>query len=140
MTICFVQVLNLSGNALEVLPPDTCGGLPALTELYLADNQLPEVPECLLQLHALQLLVLDGNAISKVQDGAFYSLGALRSLSMSNLPQLTEVNGAALRGLGSLHTLRCSHNPRLTSVHRTLLIGEDAAQHDWKLIDVRLLY
>lgn len=80
--------------------------------------------------------MLDGNPIKQVPDGAFLRLDMLTSLSLSRMAELVDVNGAALRGLDSLQRLRISHNHHLTKVHRTLLVGEDAAQHDWKLVDV----
>jgi Leucine-rich repeat (LRR) protein len=66
-------------------------------------------------LQELCQLVLDGNEIQQIPDGAFYSLSKLQTLSMSRLPELTNVG--ALSGLVALHELRISQNPRLTSLH-----------------------
>ncbi|KAF4521505.1 hypothetical protein B566_EDAN001805 [Ephemera danica] len=135
-----LKVLNMSGNELVEIPKETCLGLPVIQTILLADNRLEGVPSCLLNLQELRELVLDGNQLTQVADSAFYTLTKLQTLGLSRLVQLEKVDGGALKGLKNLQSFRLSHNPRLTSIHRSLLLGEDAAQHHWSFTEVDLSY
>jgi Leucine-rich repeat (LRR) protein len=89
-------------------------------------------------LQELRELILDGNQIHQIASSAFYTLTKLEFLSLSRLSELKEIDGSALKGLVALNNLQISHNPKLTSVHRSLLLGEDAAQHHWSYTHVSI--
>ncbi|XP_059480749.1 insulin-like growth factor-binding protein complex acid labile subunit [Neocloeon triangulifer] len=135
-----LKVLNLSGNSLTEFPTDTCSNLVRLEELDLTNNQLATVPECLQSyLGALQYLILDGNKIARVEGSAFTGLATLTTLSISNLPQLKQVDSAALKGVTDLKQFRCAGNKQLGKLDKSLFfMGEDKLQQDWSIQTIDL--
>ncbi|RMQ43292.1 Serine/threonine protein kinase [Pseudomonas cichorii] len=64
-----LQVLNLSGNALDRLPDDL-GRLKHLQVLFASDNQFTELPECIGQCQQLRIVGFKANRINHVPAAA----------------------------------------------------------------------
>ncbi|NXJ69066.1 GP1BA protein, partial [Rostratula benghalensis] len=103
-----LRELILSRNALGALP--ALQGLPALTRLAVAHNNLPAVaPGAFLTVPQLQDLDLRGNQLRTLPQEAFVGLKALKDLDLSdNL--LEELPKELLQGLQKLETLWLSGN------------------------------
>ena len=85
-----VQVLNLEGSGLEVLPPQI-GQLTALTKLILRFCPLKELPPQIGQLLALTHLYLDGCKQLKELPPQIGQLTALTKLYLRDCKQLKEL-------------------------------------------------
>ncbi|KAM9766324.1 matrix-remodeling-associated protein 5 [Menidia menidia] len=72
----------------------------------------------------LELLLMHGNELRELADGAFRDLGALQTLKLS-FNRLTEIGRHTLQGLASLARLHLDHN-RLQSLHPQAFQGLSA--------------
>ncbi|KAI2809037.1 Leucine-rich repeat-containing protein 4C [Blomia tropicalis] len=130
------QVIDLSGNSLNVLPPNVfldrgiinlqrislvdCNlvdisaesfvKLSNLIELDLANNSLTTIPsKSFAECAALRRLSLSGNRIREVRSAAFLSLARLNVLDLSN-NMIFHLDTDAFRGLRSLQILKLEAN------------------------------
>lgn len=133
--------LDLSNNPLGALPSDTFNGLSKLTYLDLSNTSLLSLPTLALKsvqrttqsiwlnnnniqlipansfngYSRLQEIGLDGNPISLIEIGAFYGL-SLRTLTLSNLPQLKFVDALVTYGIQNVQTINIADCPSLEVV------------------------
>jgi len=96
-----LRELNLSGNSFSHIPEQVLE-LPSLSDLYVAENQVQELPETIHRLKRLRVLHLGGNQLTTVPT----SLGNMASLQVLVLcdNQLTELPDSICR-LPRLRTL-----------------------------------
>ncbi|KAJ7995442.1 hypothetical protein DPEC_G00244610 [Dallia pectoralis] len=94
---------------------------PLLQSLSLAANQLRAVPK--LTGMSLRHLSLDGNYISRIDEGAFEDLKDLVHLSLSGLPELWDIQPNSFRGLQNLQSLDLSDNNKLRTLRSVVFSG-----------------
>ncbi|EJL05060.1 protein kinase domain protein [Pseudomonas fluorescens Q2-87] len=87
-----LEVLNLSGNALDTLPDDL-HRLTRLRVLFCSDNRFTELPECLGRCAALTMVGFKANRIERVTGAALPPLLRWLILTDNNLTQLPEELG-----------------------------------------------
>lgn len=105
----FLQELDLSGNQIVSMDPDTLDGCPALYKLDLSRNRLVQPP--VLRLPVLRTLTLSANTLLQLPDDAFVhaELPALAALDLS-WNALRDLGPGTLRSLSQLRVLDLSNN------------------------------
>lgn len=114
-------IVDLSKNLLTSISRKTPGHPLYIKSLMLAGNRLRTVP--MLSGIPLQYLNLDGNLISSIDAGAFESLTELVYLSLSSMPELTEIQPGAFKGLRNLQVLDLSNNRHLKALSPDVFSG-----------------
>ncbi|KAI7801066.1 putative tsukushin, partial [Triplophysa rosa] len=114
-------MLDLSKNLLTSISRKTPVHPLYIKSLMLAGNRLRMVP--MLTGIPLQYLNLDGNLISSIDTGAFESLTELVYLSLSSMPELTELQPGAFKGLRNLQVLDLSNNRQLKEFSTDVFSG-----------------
>ncbi|CAG9827813.1 unnamed protein product [Diabrotica balteata] len=100
--------LDVSSNVIKFIEEDALGRLDFLSFLYLADNQLVEIPRRLPE--KLKLLNLGINKIGIIRKKDFQGLGTLETLFLND-NNITVINEGAFTDLLSLKSLDLSSNP-----------------------------
>ncbi|KAM6945970.1 tsukushi [Aplochiton taeniatus] len=113
--------VDLSNNQLTAVYQSNHMGVLHLQSLILAGNQLTEVPK--FSYVPLRDLNLDGNPIARIEEGAFTKLKDLVQLSLSGLPELSEIRPNSFEGLQSLLVLDLSNNKKLKTLSPTVFSG-----------------
>ncbi|XP_010891569.1 tsukushin [Esox lucius] len=114
--------VDLSHNRLTVVSRSSSRSpLLHVQSLTLAANQLRAVPK--LTGIPLRDLSLDGNLISRIDEGAFEDLKGLVHLSLSGLPELSDIQPNSFRGLQSLQVLDLSDNNKLRTLSPVVFSG-----------------
>lgn len=136
-----LQLLDLASNKLTQVEEDALGRLEMLTILYLTDNRLSEMPHSLPErlqvlhlernkiatlrpadldgLTQLEVLLLSGNHIQQITDGAFVQVPNLVTLDLSQNP-IFELPAGCLAGPSKLRVLRLSQlNVSMVTVEAT---------------------
>lgn len=130
------QVLDMSGNNLQILPRDTfiriglvnlqkvylrncklgqidgeaLNGLTNLVELDLSNNLLTAIPSAILaSIPSLRDLTIAGNPIQKVDSHIFKATHTLNKLDLSHC-DIQTIAPDAFKGLTSLHSLKLNGN------------------------------
>lgn len=106
-----LKVLNLSDTMLARIPHSFIHMSKYLETLDLSGNYFTEIPMELESTHNIEWLSLDDNPIRNVRQ--FPRLPFLRTLHLSNMMYLTEINNRSLIGLPQLEEFYCSHNREL---------------------------
>ena len=107
--------LNLSGNQITKIQPDTFQGLGNLRILDLFNNQITQIqPDAFRGLGNLQILNLGFNQITQIHPHAFQGLGNLEILILS-FNQITQIHPNTFLGLGNLENLYLYDN-RITQI------------------------
>ena len=106
--------VDLSNNLITAITTKAQGPSLSIKSLVLADNRLRAVPD--LSGLPLRYLVLDGNWISVIKEGAFQTFRDLSYLSLSGLPKLSLIEPLSFRGLENLQVLDLSNNKKLKSL------------------------
>lgn len=114
-------MVDLSKNLLTTISRKTPGHPLYIKSLMLAGNRLRAVPT--LTGIPLQYLNLDGNLVSSIDAGAFESLTELVYLSLSSMPELTEIQSGAFEGLRNLQVLDLSNNRQLEALSPDVFSG-----------------
>eukprot|EP01012_Entosiphon_sulcatum_P014048 TRINITY_DN19174_c0_g1_i3.p1 TRINITY_DN19174_c0_g1~~TRINITY_DN19174_c0_g1_i3.p1 ORF type:complete len:376 (-),score=62.25 TRINITY_DN19174_c0_g1_i3:46-1173(-) len=106
-----LEVLDLTRNQIETLPPCFGASLPQLRELSLACNRLSSLPEtCLTGLgSSLASLDLSGNVL-RVLPACVFTLAALQTLNLERNQLAVFGDATTLPGLRSLRVLNLKHN------------------------------
>ncbi|XP_019412536.1 PREDICTED: leucine-rich alpha-2-glycoprotein [Crocodylus porosus] len=105
-----LRVLDLTGNLLEDLPPETFCASRLLRHLVLGGNRLGRLqPSWFQSLGALQWLDVSGNQLRKLPSHCFLPLRALQSLDLSH-NFLSSLPPTALQGLAQLERLNLEGN------------------------------
>lgn len=115
-TLVSLQMLDLSNNAIEVLPPESLD-LKMLNVLNMSNNHLITIPlNSFKWTRRLHRINLHSNRLESLPAGVFGWLEVLDTLDLSHnrLDSLTFLNGGGLQNLRELHL---SHN-RLTTLTR----------------------
>lgn len=102
-----LQELDLSCNALSVLPPEI-GKLSKLRKLNLLKNNIRDLPEEVSELKCLEDLNMSQNKLSAIPD-SLLCLTSLQSLILSN-NQISKLEPAKLMGMTSLSHLDLENN------------------------------
>ena len=106
-----LRILGLSRNEIGVLPDDVFDGLDSLTFLNLDLNQISVLPDDVFTgLHSLTQLLVANNQIAGLPEGVFDGLSQLYRLEL-NGNQLSELPEGVFDGLGGLLQLWLSNNP-----------------------------
>lgn len=153
------QVLDMSGNNLQILPRDTFNrigltnlqriylrncrlgqidgeafsGLTNLVELDLSSNLLTAVPSAILpSIPSLRDLTIAGNPIQKIESHVFKATHTLNKLDLSHC-DIQAISPDAFKGLTSLHSLKLNGN-KLTEL-RTRTIDTLSKLHNIELHD-----
>ncbi|XP_050098794.1 leucine-rich repeat neuronal protein 3 [Anopheles aquasalis] len=106
-----LRTLNLSGNAITILPKDALRGLKRLQTLQLTNNRIETVhPAAFHDLRNLIELDLTGNAITSLEPGTLRHLYSLEVLSFQNNQLLEVPYGRNLEHLARLQLLDLSIN------------------------------
>uniref|UniRef100_A0A4W5RA12 Tsukushi small leucine rich proteoglycan homolog (Xenopus laevis) n=1 Tax=Hucho hucho TaxID=62062 RepID=A0A4W5RA12_9TELE len=114
--------VDLSHNRLTLVSwSSSRSPLLHVQSLTLAANQLRAVPK--LKGILLRDLSLDGNSISRIEEGAFEDLKDLVYLSLSGLPELSNIQPNCFRGLQSLQVLDLSNNVKLKPLSPAVFRG-----------------
>ncbi|KAK6296594.1 hypothetical protein J4Q44_G00327360 [Coregonus suidteri] len=114
--------VDLSHNRLTVISRSSSRSpLLHVQSLTLAANQLRAVPK--LKGIPLRNLSLDGNIISRIEEGAFEDLKDLVHLSLSGLPELSDIQPYSFSGLQSLQVLDLSNNAKLKTLNPAVFSG-----------------
>ncbi|XP_068601509.1 tsukushi [Brachionichthys hirsutus] len=118
--------VDLSHNRLESVSATLHGRMLHIQSLSLSANRLLSVPK--LAGLSLRLLSLDGNPITRIEEGAFAQLKDLVYLSISGLSDLRDIEPRGFKGLQSLQVLDLSNNPQLKTLDPTAFSGLDSLQ------------
>ncbi|XP_068173181.1 tsukushi [Antennarius striatus] len=118
--------VDLSHNRLETVSVTLHGRILHIQSLNLSANRLFSVPK--LAGLSLRLLILDGNPITRIKEGAFAQLKDLVYLSLRGLSDLQEIEPHGFKGLQSLQVLDLSNNPQLKTLSPTVFSGLDSLQ------------
>ncbi|TMW46718.1 hypothetical protein DOY81_008199 [Sarcophaga bullata] len=112
-----LKTLDLSYMELSTIP-DTMFHTPIeLETLILTGNLFQTIPAALEKTMRLKKLVLDENPLKNFEkDNIFKSLEELDYLSISYLPDLTQIGAGALSNLQNLTTLVAANNPHLSLI------------------------
>ena len=114
--------LNLSGNQITKIQPDTFQGLGNLQILNLGYNQITQIqPNAFLGLGNLRWLYLSNNQITQIHPNAFQGLNNLQWLHL-NYNQIIQIHPDAFQGLGNLQRLHL-YNNRITQIHPNTFQG-----------------
>lgn len=113
--------VDLSYNQLTAVYQSNHMSVLHLQSLILAGNQLAKVPK--LSYVPLRDLNLDGNPIARIEEGAFAKLKDLVHLSLSGLPELSEIQPHSFEGLQSLLVLDLSDNKKLRTLSPAVFSG-----------------
>ncbi|KAJ6630884.1 Leucine-rich repeat-containing protein 15, partial [Pseudolycoriella hygida] len=102
-----LDLLDLSGNRIA-LSPTTFNGLEQLSQLYIGNNAISEIPVgTFAPLSNLRALDFYGNSLSHVREDSFSDLQRLTVLDLA-YNQIREIDDNAFRGLEALSTLYLS--------------------------------
>ncbi|XP_074651423.1 uncharacterized protein LOC141906113 [Tubulanus polymorphus] len=116
-----IEKLNLSENELSELPYTAFSNLNALKELNLDRNKLECLnPRVFENLSGLEELRLSYNRFREIPPAVFQKNSHLQILVLSNLPNLTRIQGNSFEGLGKLRALNLSRNRKLRLLHEDL--------------------
>ena len=116
--------LDLSGNRLERLHPDSLQGLGSLVSLRLHDNNLAELAEQALEpLTGLESLTLGQNRFQAVPTGWLAGLPRLRSLELNGCPELRRVEADAFSANLGLEAVSLAANRQLISLDAAAFRG-----------------
>lgn len=119
-----LKTLDLSYLEISSLPESIFYDLKELETLILTGNLFRYLPKALTAVKSLKYLVLDENPFQSFEgENIFKSLNALRSLSISYLPDVVNIGPAAFSSLTNLTTLIATNNPKLTSIDELAFIG-----------------
>ncbi|KAM3875482.1 tsukushi [Diretmus argenteus] len=113
--------VDLSHNKLMSVSRSLHGGVLNIQTLSLTANWLTSVPR--LAGVPLRYLNLDGNPITRIEEGAFAQLKDLVHLSISGLHELWEIQPHSFKGLQSLQVLDLSNNPKLKTLSPAVFSG-----------------
>jgi len=111
-----IEVINLAGNDLTILPPQLCS-LRTLKTLYLGGNKIQRIPIQISQMLSLEMLYLGGNKLEHVP-ATLGALPHLKSLSLCNNALVSIPSTLAnLRRLRSLNL----HGNKLTTLPQEIV-------------------
>ena len=103
-----LRTLDLSSNALELLPP-ALGHLTALTTLRLDHNRLKALPDALCTLQSLRALGAASNHLGELPRKFGRGLAKLRALCLEN--NALKTLPGSMTALTALRSLRLAGNP-----------------------------
>lgn len=115
--------LDLTGNPVQVVPPDAFSDLLNLTELSLDRTGLASVPVAIRGMRTLTRLSLSGNAFTTLRGDAFAGLSRLRRLNLS-ASDLAALPAGVLADLKGLRYLYLGRN-QLTDIRKETLSGPE---------------
>lgn len=118
--------VELTHNKLVSVFATVHGRVLQIQNLNLSANQLSSVPD--LTGLSLRLLSLDGNPITRITEGSFAHLKDLIFLSISDLPDLQEIEPHSFKGLHSLQVLDLINNPKLETISPAIFSGLDSLE------------
>lgn len=123
-TLCSLEVLNLSGNAIDGIPVDSLCGLQSLLMLDISANKLTALDDDMfVSLVSLQQLNLSNNQLETLSESCFNTLQRLQQLDLS-WNKITHMAPGMLQGLPSLSRLSVAGNRALGgNKHSPLLVG-----------------
>ena len=111
-----MTTLNLAENELAELPEGVFAGLSSLVRLWIAENELTRLPEGVFEdLSSLEFLRLNHNQLTELPENLFAGLTGLDSWLMLHENQLTELPAGIFAGLSGVEVLRLNGN-RLTEL------------------------
>ena len=99
--------LALNNNQLRYFDCDFISGTPLLMELYLQNNQLPKIPECLCRFKNLWLIPAYGNYLRSFD--SFSCFSDLLSIDARH-NEITALKGKQFRNLQLLQDINLSYN------------------------------
>ncbi len=135
-----IYSLDLSGNGVHRIEPETFAALGGLRELRLTDNALTVLePETFKGLHRLKRLDLQANPIHLLLEGSFHDLSNVQELNLANssldilypgefagldnlrklnlsTSRITEIQPGAFNGLRNIEEIDLSFLPNLRSL------------------------
>lgn len=113
--------IDLSNNRIHTIFNGLSENIPCIQGFNLSGNRLTSVPH--LQGFLLRYLNIDNNPIAKIEENAFLGMVELTHLSLSNLPNLTEIASNSFSGLSALQILDLSGNPKLKALSAEVFSG-----------------
>ncbi|KAG7213765.1 hypothetical protein KM043_002988 [Ampulex compressa] len=112
----FLRRLNVSGNEITDVKSTILERTTMLENLDVSGNKLTDFANLINAFKVLQVLqVLDvsRNDVRTINESSFDGLDSLRSLKMSELPNCTRIEKGAFKSLGKLRSLRAYDYPKL---------------------------
>ncbi|XP_072027558.1 uncharacterized protein [Amphiura filiformis] len=112
-----LQVLNLRFNRITALPEEVFTGLTKLQRLDLRGNNIDRIAQnAFAPLFSLQFLDLYGNSLRNIPEGTFWRLRTLELLDLGKTMLRTISSANVFRGLSNLTTLRLGDNSELSKL------------------------
>ncbi|XP_029175127.1 protein artichoke [Nylanderia fulva] len=112
----FLKYLNLSGNAITDIKPNTFERTTMLESLDVSRNCLTDfinLTSSFKTLLVLQSLDISHNEVKNINESSFNGLVTLRSLKMTNLANSTRIEKNAFKSLTKLRFLHAYNYPKL---------------------------
>ena len=111
--------LNLARNNIKKIDEEGFQGLKSVEEINLEDNDLNKVPTgALSQVINLNKLVIGQNPLKQISHNALIGNLRIKMLNISHCPQLSEIKAGAFKSNILLRTIVISDNPNLKSLNK----------------------
>ncbi|KAG8431488.1 hypothetical protein GDO86_018566 [Hymenochirus boettgeri] len=120
------MIVDLSHNSIGSVFRGADNPVPNIQSLILSGNNLISVPN--LNGIPLRHLSLDRNPVAKIKKNDLSGLGGLTHLSLSDLPNLRDVDPYSFKDLTSLLVLDLSNNRNLIALSSEVFYGLDSLQ------------